>query len=48
MRQATGVDRCIKGVDGCIKGVEQTFYHVEIVAPFIYREIITQKILKIL
>ena len=33
LREATGVDRCIKGVDGCIKGVEQTFYRVEIVAP---------------
>lgn len=33
LREATGVDRCIKGMDGCIKGMEQTIYRVEIVAP---------------
>ena len=31
-----GVDGCIKGVDVCNKGVEQTFYRVEIVAPYTY------------
>lgn len=34
-----GVDGCIKGVDVCINGVAQTFYHVEVVAPYIYNDL---------